>query len=303
MFKSGFVGIVGKPNVGKSTLVNKLVGYKVAITAPKPQTTRFNIKGIITTETSQVIFVDTPGIHTPKDKLGKYMMENVTNAYKDVDCIVYMVDATKPRLDDISKEYINQIFLANNKVILCINKVEEVKKEFVFETMKIYTDYALSIDKKFADVIPISVYKGTNLDELKNSIENLLPNGDMLYSADDITDMTEREIVEEIIREKALRNLNEEVPHGVNVEVISFKERNKKDGTLIYDIEVNIICEKESHKPIILGKEGRMLKKIMSDARHDIEENLDTKVNLKTWVKVREKWQDNDNFLKNIKRT
>ncbi len=301
MFKCGFVGIVGKPNVGKSTLLNKLVGYKVSITAPKPQTTRFNIKGIITSDKSQIIFVDTPGVHNPKHKLGKYMMENVDRTLQNVDVLIYLVDATKPRLDDISKTTIQNLIQSRKKIILCINKVEKVDKAQVFKIIDEYDKYIKTLNYIFTDIIPISVFKGTNLDILISTIENNLPIEQMLYSEEDITDLTEREIVEEIIREKALKYLNEEIPHGINVSVNSFKERKNKKSEQIYDIDADIVCEKESHKPIIIGKNGEMLKQIATSARVDIENNLDTKINLKLWVKVRPNWQENENYFKNIK--
>lgn len=301
MFKSGYITVVGKPNVGKSTLVNKLVGFKVAITTPKPQTTRFNIKGIITDEDSQMIFIDTPGVHKPKDKMGEYMMKNVESAISSVDVIIYMVDATKPTLDNANENVMKNIKDAKCKVILCINKIEKIEKSKILKIISIYNDFFNSIGGSFYDVIPISIYKEDGLDILKDTIKKALPEGELIYSPDDITDITEREIVEEIIREKALLNLDEEVPHGIKVEVESFKKRRTKEKEAIYDIDVNLICEKETHKAIIIGKNGSMLKKIGTQARQDIEEMLDDKVNLKLWVKVRKDWQDDDNYLKNIK--
>jgi GTP-binding protein Era len=195
---------------------------------------------------------------------------------------------------------IKDIVEQKRKVILCINKTDKVKKEEVFKIISVYDEYIKKLNSNFCEVIPISVFKGTNLDILIECIKKYLPEGEMIYDEDEITDSTEREIVEEIIREKALNNLSEEIPHGINVQVESFKERTNKEGLQIYDIDVNIICEKDSHKPIIIGKDGSMLKKIASDARRDIENSLDTKINLKIWVKVRPDWQENDNFLKNI---
>lgn len=301
MFKSGYVAIVGKPNAGKSTLINNLVGYKVAITTPKPQTTRFNIKGILTSDKSQIIFIDTPGVHLPKHKLGQYMMQGVSNAINDVDVIVYLVDATKFRIDVANERIIKDIAGLNKKIILCINKIDKVKKENILGIIKMYSDYITEIGGTFADIIPISVYKNDGLDVLIQSIEKYLEEGDLIYPEDELTDITEREIVEETIREKLLNNLDEEVPHGVNVQVESFKERKTKEDLSIYDIDVDIICEKMSHKGIVIGKNGEMLKKIGSQSRIEIEKMLETKVNLKLWVKVREDWQENDNFLKNIK--
>lgn len=301
MFKSGYVTVVGKPNAGKSTLVNKLVGFKVAITTPKPQTTRFNIKGIITDKNSQMVLIDTPGVHIPKDKMGEYMMKNVESAIEYVDVIVYMVDASKPTIDKANETIMQNIVNSKHSVILCINKIDKIEKGKILKIITIYNDYFKSIGGEFKDVVPISVYKEDGLDILKESIEKYLPEGDLIYSEDEITDITERELVEEIIREKALNNLDEEVPHGIKVEVEKFKKRKNRQKQSVYDIEVNIICEKNSHKGIIIGKDGAMLKKIGTQARIDIENMLDDKVNLKLWVKVRQNWQDNDNYLGNIK--
>ena len=301
MFKAGYITVVGKPNAGKSTLVNKLVGFKVAITTPKPQTTRFNIKGIITDEKSQMILIDTPGVHIPKDKMGEYMMKNVESAIESVDVIIYMVDASRPTIDKANETIMQNIADSKNNVILCINKIDKIEKGKILKIITIYNDYFKSIGGEFKDVVPISVYKEDGLDILKESIEKYLPEGDLIYSEDEITDITERELVEEIIREKALNNLDEEVPHGIKVEVEKFKKRKNRQKQSVYDIEVNIICEKNSHKGIIIGKDGAMLKKIGTQARIDIENMLDDKVNLKLWVKVRQNWQDNDNYLGNIK--
>ena len=301
MFKSGYVTVVGKPNAGKSTLVNKLVGFKVAITTPKPQTTRFNIKGIITDKNSQMVLIDTPGVHIPKDKMGEYMMKNVESAIEYVDVIVYMVDASKPTIDKANETIMQNIVNSKHSVILCINKIDKIEKGKILKIITIYNDYFKSIGGEFKDIVPISVYKQDELNILKECIIKYLPEGDLIYDEDEITDITEREIVEEIIREKALNNLDEEVPHGIKVEVEKFKKRKNRQKQSVYDIEVNIICEKMSHKGIIIGKDGAMLKKIGTQARIDIEEMLEDKVNLKLWVKVRQDWQDNDNYLGNIK--
>ena len=301
MFKSGYITVIGKPNAGKSTLVNKLVGFKVAITTPKPQTTRFNIKGIITTETSQMIFTDTPGVHLPKTKMSEYMMKGVEGAIKSVDVVIYLVDASKPKIDVASENIMKEIVGSKTKTILAINKVDKVQKEKILKIIDEYNKYFNNIGGTFVEIIPISVYKQDGLDVLIENIEKYLPEGEMIYSEDDITDITERELVEEIIREKALNNLEEEVPHGVKVEVEKFKKRKNQNKQSVYDIEVNIICEKMSHKGIIIGKDGLMLKKIGSQARVEIENMLEDKVNLKLWVKVRPNWQENDLYLKNIK--
>ena len=302
MFKAGFVAVVGKPNAGKSTLINSLVGYKVAITTPKPQTTRFNIKGIVTSETSQIIFVDTPGIHKPKNKLGKYMMKSVEQALDNVDVVVYLVDATKKRLDEANMEIIKSLAAGKVKVILAINKIDAIKKSEILNIMNIYNEYMISCGGTFAEIIPISVYKKDGTDVLVENIEKYLPESEMLFPEDDITDITEREIAEETIREKALKNLNEEVPHGLNVEIQKMKMRTNKNGEEIYDIEADIICEKKSHKGIVIGAGGEMLKKIGTDSRQDLERSMEVKVNLKLWVKVRENWIDNETFLKGFKK-
>lgn len=301
MFKTGYISVVGKPNAGKSTLVNKLVGFKVAITTPKPQTTRFNIKGIITTETSQMIFTDTPGVHIPKNKLGEYMMKGVDEAIKAVDVIIYIVDASKPKIDLASEKIMKNIVATKSKVILAINKIDKIEKSRILNIINEYNNYMSSINGSFDEIIPISIYKQDGLDILVQNIEKYLPEGEPIFSEDDITNITERELVEEIIREKALNNLEEEVPHGIKVEVEKFKKRKNSEKVSVYDIEVNIICGKNSHKGIIIGKDGVMLKKIGTLARKEIENMLEDKVNLKLWVKVRPNWQENEMYLKDIK--
>lgn len=301
MFKTGYISVVGKPNAGKSTLVNKLVGFKVAITTPKPQTTRFNIKGIITSKTSQMIFTDTPGVHIPKSKLGEYMMKGVDESIKSVDVIIYIVDALKPKIDEASKKIMKNIVDTKSNIILVINKIDKIEKSKIFGIITEYNNYIQSINGKFAEIIPISIYKQDGLDILIDNIEKYLPEGEMIYSEDEITNITEKELVEEIIREKALNNLEEEVPHGIKVEVEKFKKRKNSKKQSVYDIEANIICKRDSHKGIIIGKDGVMLKKIGTLARKEIENMLEDKVNLKLWVKVRKDWQENEMYLKNIK--
>lgn len=301
MFKTGFVGIVGKPNAGKSSLVNKMVGFKVAITTPKPQTTRFNIRGIRTSETSQIIFIDTPGVHTPKHKLGEYMMKGVSMAVLDTDCIIYLVDASKPVLDEANKKIMNDIVKANKKIILAINKIDSIKKENILRIIEEYNKYINSIGGAFIDIIPISVYKNDGLDILISSIEKVLPEGEAIFAEDEITDISERDIAEEIIREKALSYLDEEIPHGINVKIERMKLRTTENGNEVYDIDAEIICKKDSHKPIIIGKNGDMLKRIQNTSRKEIAAMTDTRVNLKIWVKVRKDWENVENFLGNIK--
>lgn len=301
MFKSGYVTIVGKPNAGKSTLINKLVGFKVAITTPKPQTTRFNIKGIVTSDKSQIVFIDTPGIHTPKNRLGKYMMQGVKNAISSVDVIIYLVDGSKPKIDLASENIMKDIAGINTNVILAINKIDKLKKPRILEIIKMYNEFYTNIGGTFNEIIPISIYKDDGIKELILNIEKYLKEGVPIYGEDDITDITERELIEEIIREKALNNLEEEIPHGIKVEVEKFKKRKNSMKVPIYDIDVNIICSKNSHKGIIIGKDGIMLKKIGTEARKDIENMLEDKVNLKLWVKFRKDWQEDEKYLKDIK--
>jgi GTP-binding protein Era len=301
MYKSGYVGVVGKPNAGKSTLINKLVGYKVAITTPKPQTTRYNIKGIVTSETSQIVFVDTPGVHTPKHKLGEYMMKGVANAVSETNVIVYLVDCTHNRIDEAAEKVIKDIVKLNKKTILCINKIDKIKKEELFKIIEMYNEHVHKFNFEFVDIIPISVYKNDGLDVLIKLIEKNLDESEPLFNKEEFTDMTEREIVEENIREKLLNNLNEEVPHGLTVEVDTFKEINNINGDLVYCIVANIICNRDTYKPIVIGKNGSMLRHISNSSRIDLEKILGTKINLKLWVKVRENWTENDNYLKNVK--
>ncbi len=299
--KSGFVAVVGKPNAGKSSMVNNLVGFDVAIITPKPQTTRFNIKGIRTTDTSQIIFIDTPGVHSPKNKLGEYMMKGVGLAVDNVDAIIYLVDGAKPVLDEANKQIMEQIVATNKKLLLVINKVDKIKKENILRIIEEYNKYIISIGGKFEDIVPISVYKKDGLETLVKCLENALPEGDYIFEEDEITDVTERELVEEYIREKALKYLDEEIPHGLSIQVEKMKDRVTENDNIVYDIEANIICKKSSHKGIIIGRDGEMLKRIGTAARRDIEKMLDARVNLKLWVKVRKDWDDNDSYLQQFK--
>lgn len=299
--KVGYITVVGKPNAGKSTLVNKLVGYKVAITTPKPQTTRYNIKGIITSNTSQMIFIDTPGIHIPKHKLGEYMMKSVENALKDIDVVLYLVDSTKSKLDIASENIMNNLKDVNAKVILCITKIDKIAKEKIFKIIEEYNNYFENIGGKFLEIIPISTYKEDGLEDLVKSIEKYLKDGEIIYSEDDITDLTMREMLEEIIREKALNNLDEEIPHGINVEIENFKESVNENGKNIIKVDANIICSKMSHKSIIIGKDGIMLKKIINETVKEASKLFDARIKINAWVKVRENWQKNENYFKNIK--
>ncbi len=299
--KVGYITVVGKPNAGKSTLVNKLVGYKVAITTPKPQTTRYNIKGIITSKTSQMIFIDTPGIHNPHHKLGQYMMKGVENALNSVDVVLFLVDSTKSKIDPSSENIMKNLALSKSKIILCITKIDMIKKEKIFEIITEYNDFFTSVNGKFSEIIPISTYKNDGIDELILLIEKYLKKGELIYQEDDITDLTQREIVEELVREKALNNLDKEVPHGIKVEVEDFKESINENGVQVFDINLNIICQKDSHKSIIIGKDGNMLKKIINQAKHEAQKMFDAKVKIKAWVKVRPDWQKKEIYLDNIK--
>ena len=292
MFKSGFVAIVGRPNVGKSTLLNTLAGQKIAIVSNKPQTTRTAIKGIINREDAQIIFTDTPGIHKPKNKLGEKMAETIDEAVSDVDLILYLIEGTDKGIGLANEFILNKVIEQKTKDILVINKVDLVKKESLLELIKIYSE-----KHNFDAIIPISAKKNEGVETLLEKIVELLPEGPAYYDTEEWTDQTERQIVEETIREKALRSLDDEVPHGIAVEVISMKKRENKE---LYDIEATIYCEKKTHKGIIIGKDGSMLKKIGERARQDIEEMLGCQVNLQLWVKVKEDWRDNETRLNQI---
>ena len=292
MFKSGFVAIVGKPNVGKSTLLNRLAGQKIAIVSSKPQTTRTAIKGIINRENAQIIITDTPGIHKPKNKLGEKMAETIDNSMTDVDLLVYVIEATDKGVGMANEFILNKVRESGKKAILAINKVDLVQKESLLELIDLYQK-----EFQFEAIIPISAREEDGLDLLLNKIEELLPEGPAYYDAEELTDQSERQIVEETVREKALKFLDDEVPHGIAVEVVSMKKRDSKE---LYDIEATIYCEKKTHKGIIIGKDGATLKQIGEKAREDIEEMLGTQVNLQLWVKVKEGWRDNDTKLKQV---
>ncbi len=292
-FKSGFVTVVGKPNVGKSTLINGFLGEKIAITSPKPQTTRTNLNAIITNENAQIIFIDTPGIHTPKNKLGEYMIDVAKGTFSEVDVILFLCDATDKTITQSDLRIIDSLRLVKKPVILVINKVDAVAKETILEKISI-----LSPKMEFASIYPISALKNDGLDELLDEIQKYLPEGPKYYPDDILTDTNLRDIVSDIIREKILLFYRDEVPHGIGVEIIKFDEARKAGG--VTSIEVNIICEKNSHKAILIGKGGTMLKKIGSKARVDIEKILDSKVNLQLWVKVREDWRNNSGVLREL---
>lgn len=287
-FHSGFVAVVGRPNVGKSTLVNRLVGEKVSIVSPKPQTTRNRILGIVGTEHSQVVFVDTPGIHKPKTKLGEYMEKSVQDAVQGIDILCVLIDASKPRPEDHELADSYKGFKVPKYLLL--NKTDLVRPQ---DLLPIISSFA---DAGFDMVLPISAKAGEGVDTLMQEIYKHLPQGPKYYPDDLWTDQNERQMIAEIIREKALMNLREEVPHGIGMEVLSVKEI-RKDLT---EIQADIYCERASHKTIIIGRKGEMLQKIGSQARADIEKLLDCHVNLQLWVKVRTGWMDSSSDLKSL---
>ena len=288
-YKSGFVTLIGRPNVGKSTLMNRLIGQKIAITSNKPQTTRNRIQTVLTTEEGQIVFVDTPGIHKAKNKLGEYMVNVAERTLNEVDVVLWLVEPTA-FIGAGEKHIAEQLGKVKTPVVLVINKVDMVKKEeilgFIDAYRKIYD---------FAEIVPVSARNGDNTDELIKVILKYLPYGPQFYDEDTVTDQPERQIVAELIREKALHSLNDEIPHGIAVAIDAMKYRRK-----IVDIDATIICERDSHKGIIIGKQGVMLKKIGSTARYEIEKMLDMQVNLKLWVKVKKDWRDSDFLIKNF---
>ena len=291
-FKSGFVSIVGRTNVGKSTLVNTLAGQKVAITANKSQTTRTAIRAIINRENSQIIFIDTPGVHKPKTKLGDTMLETVWTSVPNSDVTLFVVDATNKKIGTGDKIILDKIKELKQKTILIINKIDLIEKEKLFEIIDNYKN-----EYNFEAIIPVSSTDGENTEEILKEIEKLLPEGPAYYDIDEYTDQTGRQIVEEIIREKALKLLDEEIPHGIYVETQKMKLRKTARNEEIYDIDAIIYALRESHKGIIIGKGGAKLKQIGTFARQDLERIFGTKVNLKIWVKVKENWQDNSSIV------
>ena len=290
--KSGFVALIGRPNVGKSTLMNTLIGQKIAITSNKPQTTRNRIQTVFTDERGQIVFLDTPGIHKAKNKLGEYMVKVSTRTLRDVDMVLWLVEPSTCIGE--GDEHIFEILSSVNiPVILAINKMDSMKqKEDMLEVIAKY-----SSRMQFAEVVPVSALKGTNTDKLLDIIFKYLSEGPMYYDEDTVTDQPIKQIAAELIREKALRFLQEEIPHGIAVEIDTFNYRDSGD---MVDIEAAIVCEKDSHKGIIIGKGGSMLKRIGTAARKDIEGLLESRVNLKLWVKVRPKWRDSDVQMKNF---
>ena len=295
-FKSGFVSLVGRTNVGKSTLLNTLVKEKVAITANKTQTTRTAIKAILNDENYQIIITDTPGIHKPKTKLSETMVNTAFTMFSEVDVILFLIEADSTEIGRGDKLILDKIKESKKPCILVINKIDLIQREKLLNLIKIYSD-----EYNFKAVIPISATKKDGVQSVIDEIVKLLPEGPKYYSEDEYTDQTVRQISEEIIREKAFKFLNDEVPHGIYIEIEKFKDRKTTKGEDIYDVDATIYCLRESHKGIIIGKGGNLLKKIAMTARHDIEEMLGTKVNLKVWVKVKEDWQEKDNIVNKFK--
>lgn len=289
-FKSGFVALIGRPNVGKSTLMNQIIGQKIAITSKKPQTTRNKIQTVYTCDEGQIVFLDTPGIHKAKNKLGEYMVSVAEKTLNEVDLIMWLVEPDT--FIGAGEQHIaEQLKGIQVPVILVINKTDTVKQD---EVLSFIDAYRKILD--FDEIIPASALREKNVDTIVEQIFKYLPEGPMYYDEDTVTDQPMRQIVAELIREKALHALDEEIPHGIAVTIERMKKRRHKD---IYDIEATIVCERDSHKGIIIGKQGSMLKKIGTNARYEIEQQLDTKVNLQIWVKVRKDWRDSELLMKN----
>ena len=290
-FYSGFVSLVGRPNVGKSTLMNRLIGEKIAIISNKPQTTRNRVQSILTKDDFQIVFIDTPGIHKPRHKLGEFMVKSAEITLNEVDAVLMRIEPAD-RVLEADRLIIEKFSKIKSPVILVINKVDSTDKERVF---KVIDNYRKLYD--FAEIVPISALEGTNTDELLEVIKKYLPEGPQYFPSDMITDQPERQIAAEIIREKALRLLQEEIPHGIAVEIMEMKKR--PEGNMV-DVRATIYCEKDSHKGIIIGKHGAMLKKIGTNAREDIQKLLGSPIYLDLWVKVKKDWRDNDFLLKNF---
>ena len=288
-YKSGFAALIGRPNVGKSTLMNHLIGQKIAITSNKPQTTRNRIQTVLTTEEGQIVFLDTPGIHKAKNKLGEYMVNVAERTLEEVDVILWLVEPTG-YIGAGERHIIEQLKKTKTPVILVINKIDTVKRDSLLAFIDTYRK-----ELDFQEIVPVSALKGDNTEELVKCIFQYLPYGPAFYDEDTVTDQPMRQIVAELIREKALRLLEDEIPHGIAVSIESMKEKGK-----ICHIEATIVCERESHKGIIIGKGGQMLKKIGSAARTEIEDLLEMQVNLQLWVKVKKDWRDSDFLMKNF---
>ncbi|MCX7923511.1 MAG: GTPase Era [Clostridia bacterium] len=291
-FKSGFVTIIGRPNVGKSTLLNRLTGEKIAIMSDKPQTTRNTIKAVITNEEYQIVLMDTPGMHKPKTKLGQYMMSVATETLNEVDAVLFLIEATDLQPGSGDAHIMEQLKGLKTPVFLIINKIDLVKKEQILATI---TAYKEQLD--FATIVPVSALNNQGIDIILEEIKKVLPEGPKYFPEDMLTDQPEKIIAAELIREKILQMISDEVPHGVGVEILSFKQREGKD---MVDIQANIYCERDSHKGILIGKEGKMLKRIGSLSRGEIEKLLGTKVFMELWVKVKPDWRNSENMLKTL---
>ena len=292
--KTGFVTIIGRPNVGKSTLMNKIIGQKIAITSNKPQTTRNRIQTVYTDERGQIVFLDTPGIHKAKNKLGEYMVGTAEKTINEVDVVLWLIEPTT-YIGAGEQHIIEKLSKSNIPVFLVINKIDTLKDKA--EILPVIEKYKEVVD--FAEIVPVSAKNGLNTDELVENIFKYLPYGPMFYDEDTITDQPMRQIMAELIREKSLHALDEEIPHGIAVTIERMKDRKTQRG-VITDIDATIICERDSHKGIIIGKGGEMLKKIGSNARYEMEKMLEHKVNLKLWVKVKKEWRDSDMLIKNF---
>ncbi|MCR4604740.1 MAG: GTPase Era [Eubacterium sp.] len=290
-YKSGFAAIVGRPNVGKSTLMNRIIGEKIAITSPKPQTTRKRIQTIYTDDRGQIVFLDTPGVHKAKNKLGDFMVETALDTIGDADLVLWLVEPVT-FIGKGEQKIAEKLSGYKGKVILVMNKVDTIRKDELLLCIDAYKDIL-----EFDEIIPLSAKTGDNVDDLVEAMFTHLPEGPAYYDEDTLTDQPVREIVAEMIREKSLKLLSDEVPHGIAVVIESMKKRGNRD---LWDIDATIVCEKDSHKGMVIGKGGSMLKRIGSAARPDIEKLLDCKVNLKIWVKVRKDWRDNDTQLKSF---
>lgn len=295
-FKSGFVSLVGRTNVGKSTLINALTNEKVAIATSKPQTTRTAIRAILNDEKYQIIVTDTPGIHKPKTKLGETMIDTAFTVAGDVDVVLFLIEATSEEIGRGDRIILDKIIESKKPCILIINKIDLIKREKLLSLIELYR-----AEYDFKAVIPVCAEKNKGTKVIIDEILKLLPEGPKYYDDEEYTDQTMRDIASEIIREKALKLLNDEVPHGIYIDIESFKERKTTKGEDIVDIDATIYCLRESHKGIIIGKGGNLLKRISTYARQDLEKMFNIKINLKVWVKVKEDWQDKDNIVSKFK--
>lgn len=290
-FRSGFITLIGRTNVGKSTLMNRFVGEKIAITSNKPQTTRNRIQSVLTKDDFQAVFIDTPGIHKPQNKLGEYMVKTAKTTLGEVDLILFLVEPGH-KVGEGDRQIIESLKHISTPTLLVINKIDSISREEVAKLIDMYKDL-----HTFDEIIPVSAFEGTNIERLMELIKDRLPEGPQYFPDDMITDQPERQLVAELIREKSLYMLQQEIPHGIAVEI---DQMRKRDDSEIIDIDATIICERNSHKGIIIGKKGAMLKDIGTQSRYDIERLLGSKVYLQLWVKVKKNWRDSDYLLKNF---